>query len=414
MMSDDTKSNLEYRATFAIQGIGAGLLEWNIPTGEMQFSDRWLEISGYSRNDVKPRLEFLTALVHPDELALALSDIQEVLGGRKSVHAIEHRLRHKQGHWIWVESRSKIAEWSEHGEPQCMIGTHRDITARKEAEEALRQSEERFRNALDVLLEGCMILGFDWTYLYLNETSARHGLNTRENLLGRSILEMYPGVENSTVFAHYRACMEQRIPQRFEESYTFANGRKIWYEFSVQPIPEGIIVLSLDISARKQAEIELRIAAVAFESQEGTMITDASCVILKVNRAFTETTGYSDEEAVGQTPRILKSGRHDEAFYRAMWEIIAHTGGWQGEIWDRRKNGEEYPKWLSISAVKNEQGIVSHYVGTHFDISKQQRSEAAIEKLNEDLEWLAAERTDQLEAECGGSGSLDSHRGGIS
>jgi len=132
---------------------------------------------------------------------------------------------------------------------------------------------------------------------------------------------------------------------------------------------------------RKHAESELRIAATAFESQEALMITDADTVILRVNQAFSEITGYAAEELIGQTPKILQSGRHDNAFYEDMWESIHRTGGWQGEIWDRRKNGEIYPKWLSISAVKGDDGKVTHYVGAHKDISKRKAAADEIQKL---------------------------------
>lgn len=132
---------------------------------------------------------------------------------------------------------------------------------------------------------------------------------------------------------------------------------------------------------RQRIEVELRIAAAIFESNEGTVVTDAAGVILRVNRAFTAITGYTAAEAVGQTPALLKSGRHDADFYRAMWESIHRTGGWQGEIWDRRKNGEEYPKWLTISAVKDADGAVTHYVGTHSDITERKRAEEKIHDL---------------------------------
>jgi diguanylate cyclase (GGDEF)-like protein/PAS domain S-box-containing protein len=138
--------------------------------------------------------------------------------------------------------------------------------------------------------------------------------------------------------------------------------------------------LHADGIKRKQAEEQLRIAASAFESQEGMMITDANSVILRVNRAFTEITGYTAEEAVGKTPRLLQSGRHNEDFYREMWESVHGTGGWQGEVWDRRKNGEVYPKWLTISAVRDDDGAVTHYIGTHFDITALKKAE---EKINE-------------------------------
>ena len=136
-----------------------------------------------------------------------------------------------------------------------------------------------------------------------------------------------------------------------------------------------------DISVRKAKETELRIAAAAFESLEGMIVTDARGVILRVNRAFTESTGYTAEEAIGQTPRLLKSNRHDAAFYREMWQTLLATGCWEGEIWDRRKTGEVYPKWLSISSVKDADGVVTHYVGTHQDITERKQSEQRIVEL---------------------------------
>jgi diguanylate cyclase (GGDEF)-like protein/PAS domain S-box-containing protein len=132
---------------------------------------------------------------------------------------------------------------------------------------------------------------------------------------------------------------------------------------------------------RQQVEADLRISAVAFESQEAMLVTDADSVILRVNHAFTEITGYTTEEVVGQTPRLLKSDRHNADFYLEMWESIRRTGGWQGEIWDRRKDGEVYPKWLTISAVRNGDGVVTHYIGTHYDITERKKAEEKIREL---------------------------------
>jgi diguanylate cyclase (GGDEF)-like protein/PAS domain S-box-containing protein len=136
-----------------------------------------------------------------------------------------------------------------------------------------------------------------------------------------------------------------------------------------------------DISARKAEETELRIAAAAFESIEGTIVTDTRGVILRVNQAFINNTGYTAEECIGQTPRMLKSNRHDAAFYQEMWQTLLSSGGWEGEIWDRRKSGEIYPKWLSISAVKDAGGAVTHYVGTHQDITERKQAEQRIAEL---------------------------------
>jgi len=143
----------------------------------------------------------------------------------------------------------------------------------------------------------------------------------------------------------------------------------------------GTVGFAQDITERKKKETELRISSVAFESQEAMIITDPKGVILRVNKAFTDSTGYSAEEAVGQKPSILKSGHHDPEFYRSMWESILRTGAWQGEILDRRKNGEVYPKWLTISAVKDSAGVVTHYVGSHFDITERKNAEEKIKHL---------------------------------
>ena len=126
---------------------------------------------------------------------------------------------------------------------------------------------------------------------------------------------------------------------------------------------------------------QLRIAATAFEAQESFIITDVDGVIQRVNQAFTEITGYSAEEVVGHTPRMIKSGRHNIDFYKKMWGCIERTGAWQGEIWDRRKNGEIYPAWLSITAVKGTDGTVTHYVGSHLDTTERKASEDRIKHL---------------------------------
>ena len=136
------------------------------------------------------------------------------------------------------------------------------------------------------------------------------------------------------------------------------------------------------MSLHQKIEETTRIAASAFESHESMIITDARGLILQVNKAFTESTGYTAEEVVGKNPRrMLRSGRHKPEFYRAMWETIRNTGSWHGEIWDRRKNGEIYPKWLTITAVKRDDGVVTHYVGSHIDITDRKAAEEEIQYL---------------------------------
>lgn len=140
-----------------------------------------------------------------------------------------------------------------------------------------------------------------------------------------------------------------------------------------------LIGTTADVTERKTREADLRIAAAAFESQECIFITDAQTVILRVNQAFSSLFGYTAEEALGKTPRILQSGQHERAFYASLWDRLKNDHVWQGEIWNRRKNGEIFPNWLSISAVRNEEGVVTHYVANHTDITLRK---AAEEKIN--------------------------------
>ena len=129
------------------------------------------------------------------------------------------------------------------------------------------------------------------------------------------------------------------------------------------------------------AQNELRIAATAFESQEGMVIMDATKTILRVNRAFTNITGYTPEEIIGKTPQILNSGSQDTNFYTTMWQHIDHTGSWKDEIWNQRKNGEIYPELLTITAVEDYNGIITNYVATMTDITQRKAAEKEIKNL---------------------------------
>jgi len=134
--------------------------------------------------------------------------------------------------------------------------------------------------------------------------------------------------------------------------------------------PPCLRIAITDISKIKEIENELRIISAAFESQQSIFITDNQNIILKVNQAFTKMTGYSEFEAIGQTPKLLNSGRHNPAFFAAMNETVNREGGWQGEIWNRRKNGEVYLVWLTITAIYGDDGVVLHYVATQTDIQQ--------------------------------------------
>jgi len=171
-----------------------------------------------------------------------------------------------------------------------------------------------------------------------------------------------------------------------EKRYRRKDGNVVWVALSVSALwPEGekattSLVAAQDITQRKKTEEELIFASKVFEhSIEGIVVTDKDGRIRQVNQAFTKITGYSPREAIGQNPRILRSDRYSKTFYKEMWQQLLDKGEWSGEIWNRRKNGEVYPEWLTINAVKDAQGQVTNYVSIFHDITELKRQQEALE-----------------------------------
>lgn len=184
------------------------------------------------------------------------------------------------------------------------------------------------------------------------------------------------------------------------------DGSFFWNELTIAPVRNDqghvfrYVGIARDITERRKAEESLEVAAVAFESREGIMITDANQRILRVNRAFTEITGYSASDVEGRTPRLLSSGRQDESFYEKLSATLQSECSWQGEIWNRKKTGEEYLEQLIITAVKDSSGKVTHYVGAFIDITTKRAMEESL-KSNE-MKLTEAQRIGQM-----GSWELD-------
>lgn len=152
-----------------------------------------------------------------------------------------------------------------------------------------------------------------------------------------------------------------------------------------------------NITERKQTEEALRIAAVAFETLGGIIVADANKVILRVNQAFSRITGYSAEDAIGNTPAILRSDLHDEGFYQNIWSSVERDGYWEGEVWEKHKNGKVLPVWLAITAVTNADKHITHYVGSFLDITVQKQAEKVLLDARLRLENQVATTQEELE-----------------
>jgi diguanylate cyclase (GGDEF)-like protein/PAS domain S-box-containing protein len=209
---------------------------------------------------------------------------------------------------------------------------------------------------------------------------------TRQALLGQAFTRFITPVDQDLFYLFRRKLLDSRKPLSCELQLVRFDCTRVWTNLNGIAVPDddGSTTLRLvlsDITDRKQLEESTRIAATAFENQQGMSITDAKGCILRVNKAFTKITGYSAEEVIGKELRLLQPERQDAAFYQARWDSIVHDGFWQGEICNRRKNGEIYPEWLTISAVKDDAGAVTHFVGAFSDISERKVAEQRIQTL---------------------------------
>jgi diguanylate cyclase (GGDEF)-like protein/PAS domain S-box-containing protein len=176
-------------------------------------------------------------------------------------------------------------------------------------------------------------------------------------------------------------------PHRYEEAIAAPDGTLLDLEVIKVPVraddgaPEGVLAVARDITERRRAERELRVASVAFESQDGMLITDAEGRIERVNAAFTRISGYAALDAIGLSPRILRSGLHEDDFYAAMWSTLTAAGYWNGEVINRHRDGGLYTARLSITAVPDAQGRTIHYVGNLQDITAEKQAHALAERL---------------------------------
>jgi len=253
---------------------------------------------------------------------------------------------------------------------------------------ALSASQARYQNLFENMEQGYALLESlfggdgkvrDFRYVRVNPAFERILGVRREDVIGRTILSLFPQTEDYWLetFAHVATTGQAT---RLEQ---YHSGFDRYFEITAASPEYGLVaVFFADVTVRKHAEEQQRQATTAFNNtMEAIIITDAEQKIIMVNSAYTRITGYEAQEVIGLTPRLHRSGRHDDEFYKSIWQKLNQTGQWQGEIWNRRKNGEIYPAWENISVVKNNQDQVSNYVSIFSDISVIKQAEARLSEL---------------------------------
>ncbi|WP_342616396.1 EAL domain-containing protein [Rhodoferax sp. GW822-FHT02A01] len=339
------------------------------------------QITGYEESDVigKTSLE-VDIWVHAEDRARLVQGLKT----DGMVINLDAQFRTKRGFIIDGLMSAAVIRL---GEVPHIISVTSDITDRKNAETQLQRSEEKYRQLANDLP------AFIVTYLpggvltFANQAIAKLVGMEPPQLVGLNFLSFLNEFDRQVVQKRLSQLTPQQPVEAHEQTYVGPAGEVGYHQWTNRAFFDagGVVThfqaVGEDITERKLAAEEMKIAATAFESRVGIAITNAKLAILKTNKAFTDITGYSAQEVVGKTPKLLSSGRHGPEFYAEMWQSITQKGTWEGEIWNRRKGGEVFPEWLTITAVRDGAGVATHYVGTFTDNTLRKVAEDQIKTL---------------------------------
>lgn len=379
----DALRDSEFRWKFAIEGSGNGLWDWDVRSGRVFFSNIWKKLLGYSESEIGGDFSEWESRIHEADRVKVLAQLQEHLDGKSPAFACEYRLLCKDGSYKTMLDHGLVVNRDAANKPVRVIGTLSDISERREAESRLRM----LSTAIEQSPTSVVITNLDAIIEYVNPCFTEATGYSLAEAVGKNPRVLQSGLTDGLVYRDMWKTLTDGRTWVGELINKRKNGEIYFEEAYISPVKDinGVVshyvAVKVDITARKLAEDNLRIAAAVFESQEGMIVADADSVILRVNNAFTRITGYSADEVIGSKPKLLSSGMHDAVFYDDMWETINQAGTWEGEVWNRRKNGEAYLERLIITAVRNDRGKVTNYVATMTDITSSKQASEEIHNL---------------------------------
>lgn len=356
---------------------------------EVLVSAKGVPVAGWYVAAVLPTAEAFAPIVDMQGRMLLATVFLTLLAGFLTWWLIKHQLAP-----IFATART-LAAMSNTSQPpqplpvtrqdeigQLIDGFNRLLETLAQREEALTRSERKLSTILDNVDAFIYLKDLQGRYLFVNLQLRDLICLPMDEILGQTDEKFFDANSVAQLRKHDHLVLEEGKIFKSEETITHRkDGRSTTYLSVKIPLRNeaneiyALCGISTDITARKQAEEELRIAAIAFECQEGMAVMDADSRILRVNRAFMQITGYSQQEAQGRTPAILRSDRHPASFYEENWGQAKHKGIWQGEMWFQRKSGEQYPARIAVTAVTDEINEITHYVGNLTDATNIQRQE---------------------------------------
>ncbi|MBD9362134.1 EAL domain-containing protein [Methylomonas fluvii] len=380
-LSEKLLQESELRWKFALESGGDGVWDWDLTNGKVFLSPRCMEILNFSEQDRDNDYRNWEATIHPEDSARMMSDLQTHLKNRSPRFSNEHRVKHGDNQWRWILTRGLVIDRDARGKALRMIGTQTDITERKQLQWL------QLSKIVDGSPEATLLVGENGVIKLANPPAAKTFIYTLDELIGLTVEALVPERARAKHPEQRARFLEENKARPMSASRSLTairgDGTEFPVEISLTPIDidnrRYIIVSVLDISERKRLEHEMQLMAMIYQAiGEAVMVADADNRIIAINEAFTRLTGYTAEDAIGYSTDILKSGRHDPDFYQTMWHSLLQTGHWQGEIWNKRKNGDIYQEWLVINTIYGEHGEVERRVAMFSEITEQKHVEQTI------------------------------------
>jgi PAS domain S-box-containing protein len=395
------KSEREYRST--VDGLLVGVVVHDADTRILNSNQEASNILGLTAEQLsgKEVIDPAWMFVNEDLSPMKVDDypVSKVISTKKPLkNYVLGIIRSDRLYVTWVNVNAMPLVFAD-AKLEKIIVNFLDITERKLAEEKLRASDENFRSIFENNSVAMAIFEPDSTISMVNEEYCKVGGYTKQEVLGMSWTQQIlpKDLERLKEFTSMRLIAPEDAPDKYEFAFYHKNGEIKHALMSVTMLSNRKIVASfIDITDRKRAEETIRKISAAVEQSPVTIvITDTTGAIEYVNPKFTETTGYTFSEAIGQNPRILKSGELRPEAYKELWNTILAGEIWRGEFHNKKKNGELFWEHASISPIRDAQGTIISFVAVKEDITERKRIEEELHHLNETLELRVAEEVEK-------------------
>jgi diguanylate cyclase (GGDEF)-like protein/PAS domain S-box-containing protein len=361
--------------------------QYDLVKDDLQYDDASLAWLGTFAGEPPHTLAGWLEQVHPQDRAPFMAEFAKAAKPGGHAFELDYRLADTSGGWIWHHTRGTVVKRDAQGRALFASGGSINISGRKLAEEKLRRSE----SLLQTIINSAPVRVFwedrDLRYMGCNALFAKDaGVADPALLVGQLDKDLVWKDQAELYGADDRRAIDSGVARySYDEPQTTPSGQQIWCRTSKVPLRGeddaiiGVLGLYEDITERKNNEDRLRQMALVLEnSSEGMLMTDADNHIVDINPAFSRLTGYSRDDAVGKTPAMLRSGRQSADFYKAMWASLNTTGKWQGEIWNRGKDGHFIAEWLTINTLYDADGAVHRRVALFSDITEKKKADEQI------------------------------------